>query len=520
VTQPARESETPPEPRPSARTAQPLSDPDLLDRFGDDLRAAGYDSAGVPELLGVSAHRALARGELGPALRATREPSPLATLIRLFLLGATEGEQQVSRALPGTAIAAAIAKGLLERDGRDIRAALDVRPHAADSTEFLLVSDLDSDTRPGPVRPDHVLGAGAASITLARAVIREPIGTALDLGTGCGIQALHLASHARAVVATDTNPRALALAAATARLNGQTWDLRQGSLYDPVQGERFDLIVSNPPFIVGEGEQRFAYRDSGIAGDGLCQALVGGVREHLNPGGTAQLLANWIVLEDSDWRARVGDWVAGTRCEAWVVQREIADPAEYVGIWLKDSGEADRGGDASAVAELTSRWLDYFDRERISGIGMGIITLRRTDSADPQVTLDEITGPDEDVTGPEAAAFLARRDWVVRTGDAELLATRLSLAPAAVLEMRALAGHQGWTTVLRLLRRTGGPGATLQLDEWGQALLGGCTGEAPLQLQIDLLAASHGLDADALTAAVLPSIRVGITRGLMHPVTS
>jgi len=172
------------------------------------------------------------------------------------------------------------------------------------------------------------------------------------------------------------------------------------------------------------------------------------------------------------------------------------------------------------VAELTSRWLDYFDRERISGIGMGVITLRRVDSADPQVTLDEITGPDEDITGAEAAAFLARRAWVVRTGDAELLGSRLSLSPAAVLEMRALAGHQGWTTVLRLLRRAGGPGATLQLDEWGQALLGGCTGEVPLQLQIDLLAAAHGLDADALTAAVLPSIRVGITRGLLHPVTT
>lgn len=496
----------------------PLSDLDVLDRFGDDLRTAGYDSTGVPELLGASAHRALARGELAPALRATGHRSELAVLVRLFLLGTTEEEELVGRALPMTGIAAAIAQGLLERDGRDVRAALDVRPHADDTAEFLLVSDLDSDTRPGPVRADHVLGAGAASITLARAVIREPTGRALDLGTGCGIQALHLSSHARSVVATDTNPRALALAAATARLNDQRWDLRQGPLYDPVAGESFDLIVSNPPFIVGDGERRFAYRDSGVAGDGLCRALVSGVRDHLHPGGTAQLLANWIVSQDSDWRARVGDWVADTGCDAWVVQREIADPAEYVGLWLKDSGEADQGGNDPAVVELTRRWLDYFDREKISGIGMGVITLRRADSDHPQVTLDEITGPDVDVTGPEAAAFLARRAWVVGTGDAELLSTRLSLSAEAVLEMRALAGHRGWTTVLRVLRRTGGPGATLQLDEWGQALLGGCTGDVPLRLQIDLLATAHGLDADALTAAVLPSVRVAVTRGLLHPV--
>ncbi len=82
-------------------------------------------------------------------------------------------------------------------------------------------------------------------------MIRDRVDTALDLGTGCGIQALHLDAHCGSIVATDTNPRALALAAATATLNDMTWDLRAGSLFEPVAGERFDLIVSNPPFVVG-----------------------------------------------------------------------------------------------------------------------------------------------------------------------------------------------------------------------------------------------------------------------------
>ena len=257
----------------------PLSDADAIDRLGADLRAAGYDADGVPELLGVSAHRALGRGEFAPALRATRDRSPLATLTRLFLLGTTEDERTVGRALPGLGVADAIEQGVLEpRDGA-IRAALDVRPYSADAQEFLLVSDLDSDTRPGPVRRDHVLGIGAASVTLARAVIRDPVDRALDVGTGSGIQALHLAGHAGQVVATDVNPRALALAAATARLNGQQWDLRAGSMYDPVAGEDFDLIVCNPPFVIGDGEMRYSYRDSGLAGDGICQALIEGVAE-------------------------------------------------------------------------------------------------------------------------------------------------------------------------------------------------------------------------------------------------
>ena len=67
------------------------------------------------QLLGVGAHRALGRGELAPALRATRDRSPLATLTRLFLLGSIEDEVAVGRALPRTGIAEAIDQGVLER---------------------------------------------------------------------------------------------------------------------------------------------------------------------------------------------------------------------------------------------------------------------------------------------------------------------------------------------------------------------------------------------------------------------
>ena len=493
-------------------TEQPLTDPDTVDRLGEDLRTAGYDATGVPELLGPSAHRALSRGEMWPALRATRDGSPLATLVRLFLLGTTESEAAVRAAFPTTGLEAALAAGALERDGDAIRGGLDIRPHADDDNEYLVVSDLDSDTRPGPVRRDHVLGIGQASITLATAVIREQSESVMDLGTGCGIQALHAFSHSGSIVATDTNARALALAGATARLNGQHWDLRMGSLFEPVAGQQFDLIISNPPFVIGTGVQQYIYRDSGIAGDGMCEALVAGMPAHLKPGGTAQMLANWIVREDTDWRERVGAWVYGTGCDAWVVQREMADPAEYIALWLKDAGET--GGSAEQTA---TDWLDYVAREKVAGIGMGMITLRRNGSADPDVMLDEIAGVGEEVTGPEAAAFLARREWLRTASDADLLGARLALAPSVILEQRSLAGHEGWSTVLRMLRRPGGPGATLQLDEWGQSLLAGCTGELPLAVLLDLLATAHALDLGALAEAVLPTIRVAITRGLLHP---
>ncbi len=73
------------------------------------------------------------------------------------------------------------------------------------------------------------------------------------------------------VVATDISARALRLAATTAELSGYRWDLRAGSLLEPVADEAFDLIVANPPFVVSPGLDRehggYDYRDSGLAGD-------------------------------------------------------------------------------------------------------------------------------------------------------------------------------------------------------------------------------------------------------------
>lgn len=507
----------------------PLTDPAAIDLLGADLAAAGFDADRVPSLLGPGAHQALGRGHRWPALHVTAQAaaagSSLATLTRLFLLGTSEPTARVAAALPRLGVDGGLACGVLEgADQRDaagrLRAAVDIRPHADDQRSYLVVSDFDSDCRPGPVRPDHVLGIGAASVSLARMVIRRPVRRVLDLGTGCGIQALHLAAHGEQITATDTNPRALALAGATARLNGFDWDLRRGSLFEPVRGEQFDLIVSNPPFVISSGVQRFEYRDSGMAGDALCRELVMGIPDHLAPGGTAQLLANWLIRGDGDWRLSVGEWVAATGLDGWVVQREHAHPAEYVSLWLQDTGEA-LGGDADLTARIAGEWLDYFAAENVTGIGMGSITLRKPVTprrGTPDVVFDELIGTGDILTGPEVDAFLARRAYLAESSDADLMATRLALAESDLLEQRFVPSSEGWSPVLRLLHRPGGPGAGVQLDEWGQALLAGCTGALPLGTLVELLAAAHGLVPAALQAAVIPAVRTAITRGLLHPV--
>ena len=177
-----------------------LSDADV-DRLRDDLVAAGYTYDGVADLLGPTAHQALSRNETTPGLRATRDRSPLATLTRLFLLQAPVPVADVEAALPGLLDRLCVA-GMLERSVGEVRARIDLRPYADDRRGWWVVCDLTPglDGAGIAVGPDHVLGISSASTSLAQLTVRDPVDRALDLGTGCGVQALHLGEHAGQIV--------------------------------------------------------------------------------------------------------------------------------------------------------------------------------------------------------------------------------------------------------------------------------------------------------------------------------
>ena len=492
---------------------------DGLDRLRAALAGHGFTYDNVVALLGDVAHRALGRAELLPALRATTGGSPLETLVRLFLLGTTEPTAAVAAALapldPGAA------GWLLDRDGAGYRAAVDVRPYAADGGHWWVVSDLGTDLRPPPLRPDHVLGVGGASVTLAQSTIRRPVGSALDVGTGCGVQALHLSGHAERVTATDRNPRALAFARATARLNGLAWELIEGDLLAPVAGRAFDLIVANPPFVVGPARDEYAYRDSGLAGDAVSERLVRTAPRHLADGGVAQLLANWVHVRGADWRERVSGWVGG--CDALVLQREVQDPAEYVATWLRDAGDTG--------AERAGRWLDWFADHDVEAVGFGIVTLRRTGAA-PHVTVEDAPQPVAQPIGPHLAGWLDRVAWLrdadlgsadlggaglgnAGLRDAGLLSARLRVAGDVTLEQVATAGADGWDVVTQALRQHTGLRWRGEVDAYGVALTAACDGTRPLGEVLAVLAAAY--DVEGLAAAALPAVRHLVERGFLLP---
>ncbi|HEY0813999.1 MAG TPA: methyltransferase [Pseudonocardia sp.] len=483
---------------------------DAAKALRDALTRVRYTTDGVRGLLGPGAHAALGRGEPEPAFLAAADAGELGVLVRLLLLGSVESDAAVAAALAPLAPADAAAAGLLVPDSGGWRAALDLRPYGvADEPDWWVLSDLDTRRQ----ERDHVTGVGAASITLAAATVRRPVGSLLDLGTGCGVQALHGTRNARRVTATDIAPRALALARATFAVNDLDVDLLKGPWLEPVAGRRFDQIVSNPPFVPGPARVDFVYRDSGQDGDAALAALVGDLAEHLEPGGVAQLLASWLHVRGQDWPDRVRAWLPPD-CDSWVVQREVADPALHVGTWQRDAGLDLTDPAARAQARA---WLSWMTGAHVEAVGFGMITLRRTDGA-PTVVFEDLAEPFEDPLGPEAEGWLDRVDWLrAHADDAALLGARLALAPSVLLERWAQPGPEGWTEVGASVVRQDGPRWRHEVDGPAAALLAGCHGALALNELVELLAVAHDRAVDGLVEAALPAVRELVRHGLLVP---
>lgn len=142
-------------------------------------------------------------------------------------------------------------------------------------------------------------------VDLARKRMRELVAPRiLDLGTGTGIVAISLALECPSarLVAVDLSPAAISVARGNAQRLGAVVDFRVGDWFAPVAGERFDLIVANPPYVAagdphldGDGlpfEPRLALTGEAADGDGLAsiRIIVAGAPTHLGPGG-------WLLFE-------------------------------------------------------------------------------------------------------------------------------------------------------------------------------------------------------------------------------
>jgi release factor glutamine methyltransferase len=131
-------------------------------------------------------------------------------------------------------------------------------------------------------------------------------GEVLDLCTGSGVLAVAAADRATAVTAVDASRPAVVCARANARLNGRRVRVLHGDLFEPVGTRRFDVVLSNPPYLPTPASGRRplggAAWEAGEDGRAVLDRVCRNAARHLRPGGSVVLVQSSLADVDRSSR--------------------------------------------------------------------------------------------------------------------------------------------------------------------------------------------------------------------------
>jgi hypothetical protein len=390
--------------------------------FRDVLLRAGYNEQTFVQVLGPESLGAMSDVSIAHLRYLTRGGRPVDTLIQLFLLEFEVSEEDARLALAPMDLEEWLRAGLLETAPDGIRASVRIQC----ARGLAMVVDA-SDDGSGGSRPDQVMGITDSTMTLADLTVPRAAARALDLGTGCGFHAMLLAQRCGAVVATDCNARAIAFARFNAAMNGcSNITFLEGDAFTPVAGQKFDLIVCNPPFAISP-QPRYVYRDSGLPGDSFCRKLIREAPACLEEGGLFQFLSDCMIPAGVDWKEHVSNWFEQTGCDAWVIRSTTYSPAAYARMWVGDTEH----GDGVQLQQLYTEWITYFEDQQVEAISTCLFALRRRACGGPNwVRLEDAPAQSGGHIGESVGMGFALRDFLEAHAEDEALLNQSVRLPA------------------------------------------------------------------------------------------
>jgi methylase of polypeptide subunit release factors len=488
-----------------------LSHPGGIGPIREVLDGAGYTETRILETLGTKELPPVsARTGLIPLwLRRTRSRTTLDDLVRLFLLHEPLSPEAFQRMVGPTNPGLWAELGLVDLNADAVVAAFQLLPFG----DLILATDWPGQPA---VESKHVMAVSGSSRTLADFTIRRHSRRTLDLGTGCGIQALLAARHSDGVWAVDRNPRAVNLARFNARLNGLlNINCKEGDWFAPVPPQEFDLVVANLPFVVCP-ETRYLYCQGGQRGDDLCRNIVRSVPRFLREGGCCQIVSDLAHIQGEDWRQRLRGWLEGTGCDAWVIHSLTLDAAAYAAHWLREID----GPDLRDHTRRFEAWMAYYEQERIEAVSFGLLALRRATGRKNWFRCEEARQA-RTPSGAEIALGFARYDYLEAVRDDRvLLDARLRYSPDLRWDQELEPSTDGWTVIGSRLRSAANPPSD-NLGAIGDPaaifLVARCRGETPLRNILTELATALGQDLDSLLPGALTQVRRLIELGILGP---
>jgi hypothetical protein len=464
------------------------------------LERHGFTGTAVVDALGAALPlgRAYQRDDLPLYLRRVAAPTPINTLIKLFVLDRSVDASRAAAAFAPLDLDDLRDLGLIEDGPRGVRAVLRLSMY-----DGLIVAHDAYDEEKRALRPDHVLDVNPTTVALSNLTVRKQVPRALEIGTGCGALALVASRHCDHVIGTDTNARALNLASFNAAINGITnVEWRMGSLFDAVEGERFDLIFCNPPYVISPDSQ-FIFRDGGRRGDALCEEIVRRAPAYLNEGGFATVLINWAIPHGEEWPVPLRRWTNANGCDSWLMMSASQEPATYAAIWT-------RTRDRDIYGASLDRWIAYFEELNLQAIGLGAVVLRKAAPNQGWVRADYL--PDS-VTAPAGAdieRLFAAHEMLSALSDEQLLASTFTTRPEHVLLQTLAYKDGGYVIEGAEVRSRSGLPFRGTVDAYSTQLLARSDGTRPLSAVAHDIASAHDLDPVTFTAAC-----AAIARGLI-----
>ncbi len=487
------------------RSGPVLDDPEGIALLRDVLVDAGFTQAAVRDALATEVVSGRDSAELPLYMYMLRKGGRLATLIKLFLLDLAVPAAEAEEALAPLALERLQSMGVLTLAGGTAKAEIELVP-----TEDMMIAC--DHFRKELSEPDHVVGVSPPSRLLISLTVRRQVARALDLGTGSGHQALLASRHADQVTATDINPRALRFAAFNARLNGAAGiELCEGSLFEPVAGREFDLIVCNPPYVVSP-ENEIAYRDGGLSGDAFCELLVRELPAYLAPGGIGEVLVSWLHPTEGDWKAPIQSWIEGNGCDAVLLRYAMHEPLDYAAAWNRPHRT-----DPELYGAAIERWAAYFEEIGVETISWGALILRKRPGGrnwffSHTSAADRITGASDQVL-----RLFDAQDYLMGTSTEEMLGDVFTMAEDHRVEQTIRLRDGGEMIERNVLRIDTGLRLEVAIDVATERVLSMLDGKRPLGEVLAEAAGMTGAPAEAFITSAVPVMRRMVELGFVLP---
>lgn len=342
-----------------------LTAKDLLPLYSR-LKELGYDEETIYDRLGVKDREFVMSIYLPFYLRLRlKERTPLDRLIRLFMFAMPVGEMEIEEIFDRDLINLCIEVGLISHEGSNYKSGTDLFP--------CMGGIFATDHHFSPTfRKNHVYPLGYDSYMLARGIVPHPSRLTLDLCTGSGVQAITASRFSEKVIGVDLSPRALNFARFNALLNqAENVEFVKGNLYEPVKGEKFDLIVANPPFVPSP-DLKLYFRDGGETGEDILKRIVEGVPRFLSEEGYAQIVTVMVYMKDSSYPEKLRGWLGEDTFALLTLTSKYIDVEPFI------LGHIGPDRDFGEYCDLVESWALNYEKNNIAKLVEGLINIKRS----------------------------------------------------------------------------------------------------------------------------------------------